>query len=126
VAAKSPKGNKVKAGQLLSRFLRQISEEITELDQKDGEDVLVSKAEKMARDMWKETLGYTEIKVGKNGERIEIIHPPDKSTRALLIERIEGKAPMAQEGSGKQEISDRVDDEAKKRIAAAGNNESTD
>jgi hypothetical protein len=121
MANKSPKGNKIKAGQLLSRFLRQTADEVTELDRKDGEDVLISKAEKMARIMWSEALGYVEVEVGKKGERIEHVHKPDKTMIALIYERIEGRAPLAQEGSGKQEISDRVDEQAKNRIEAAGN-----
>jgi hypothetical protein len=120
VAAKSQKGVKTKAGQLLSRFLRQISEEVTELDQKDGEDVLVSKAEKLARIMFKEALGYKEIELGKNGGRKEIIHRPDKYMLALLFERIEGRAPLAQDDGNKRDVPDRVDDQAKSRISAAG------
>jgi hypothetical protein len=123
MAAKSTKGVKTKAGQLLSKFLRQIAEEVTELDQKDGEDVLVSKAEKMARIMFKEALGYTEVEVNKNGGRKDIIHKPDKTMIGLIYERIEGRAPLAQEGTGKQEIPDKVDEQAKKRIEVAGESE---
>lgn len=114
------KGTKVRAGQLLSRFLRSIAEEVTELDSKDGEDVLVSKAERMARIMFKEALGYEEVEIGKQGQRIVHVHKPDKTMIGLIYERMEGRAPLAQEGSGKQEISERVDEQAKNRITQAG------
>ena len=126
MAAKSQKGIKTKAGQLLSRFLRQVAEEVTELSQKDGEDVLISKAQKMADIMWREALGYEEVEIGKQGQRIVHVHKPDKTMIGLIYERMEGRAPLAQEGSGKQEISERVDEQAKNRIEAAGNNESAE
>jgi hypothetical protein len=120
----SKQGAKVRAGQLLSRFLRQAAEEITELGSKDGEDVLISKAEKMAAIMWKEALGYEEVEIGKQGQRIVHVHKPDKTMIGLIYERMEGRAPLAQEGSGKQEIPDRVDEQARNRINAAGGDES--
>jgi hypothetical protein len=125
VAAKSPKGNKVKAGQLLSKFLRSVAEEKTELENIGGEDALITKAESLARKMWDIALGKPSITVDKKtGARVEVKNFPDKTMMSLIFERVEGKAPLAQEGSGRQEISDRVDEQAKNRIEAAG--ESTD
>jgi len=118
-------GIKTKAGQLLSGFLRQIAEEKTELIQKDGEDTIASKAEALARLMWKLALGYTEIlPTYKDGQLVghsEIIHAPDRYMMDLVFNRIEGRAPVAiKEGGDKITVSERVSEEGKKRIANAG------
>jgi hypothetical protein len=119
---KSDKGSKVAAGQILSKFLRTIAEEMTEFEKnKDGEEVIVSKAESLARKIWKAALGYTETTVETGGKRVNHIHTPDKVLMGLLYERLEGRAPLAGMGdSGKQTIPDRVDDQAKFRITQAG------
>jgi len=73
------RGKRIKAGKLLSSFIRAIAEEETEfLKGKDGsEDRMVSKAEALVRSMWKRALGYTEtiIEDGKESKRT---YPPDK------------------------------------------------
>ena len=66
------RGHKTKAGKLLSSFIRAISEEQTEFIKADGggEDRMATKAEALARIMWKEALGYevTEA-VYKSGKK---------------------------------------------------------
>jgi hypothetical protein len=119
---KSDKGSKVAAGQILSKFLRTIAEEMTEFEKNgEGEEVIVSKAEALARRIWKAALGYSETTVEGKGNRVTRTHPPDKVLMGLLYERLEGRAPLAGMGdSGKQTIPDRVDDQAKFRITQAG------
>ena len=115
----SKHGLQIKAGQLLSQFLRKIAQEETELVTTDGEDKMATKAEAMARLMWRMALGYTEEKMQTNGIK-EIIHPPDRAMIGLLFDRIEGRAPLMTETGKKRTIADKVSEQGKKRIAKAG------
>ena len=122
MAKKKPKttrGKKTRAGQLLSQFLRSIAEEKTEVETIDGSDEMVTKAEALARKMWRMGLGYTE-EVIKNGVITEIKHPPDKSMIHLLWDRIEGRAGLAADAGDKPTTADKVSEQGKKRIAEAG------
>jgi hypothetical protein len=77
-------GSKQRAGKLLSEYIRAIGDERTEImDIAVGPDEvkhkIVSKAEKMARDIWEEANKGTDDKL-----KLEY--------RKLIIDRIEGKA----------------------------------
>lgn len=116
--AKKPNHGKLtKAGQLLSQFVRSIALEVTELDKNaDGEDKMVSKAEALARLMWKRALGYTEIKVGDGGIKTEVIHLPDRTMMAMIFDRMEGRAPlMNPDKKDRRTIADKVSEQGKKR-----------
>lgn len=123
---KTERGKKTRAGQLLSAFLRQIAEEPTELIKDGGEDRIATKAEALARQMWKDALGYREIVpvIDKDGKTIgsnEVIHAPNRAMMELVFNRIEGRAPIAvQEGDEKITVTERVSEEGKKRIGKAG------
>ena len=113
------RGIQTKAGQLLSRFLRDIAAEKTEVAKVDGDDVMVTKAEAIARLMWQMALGFTEQRVEGNG-LVDIHHAPDRAMISLVFDRIEGKAaPMAEIGK-KRTIADKVSEQGKKRIEKAG------
>lgn len=113
-------GRKSKAGKLLSRFLETIAEEKTELvkDPKTGEDRIATKAEALARMIWRDALGWTERDT-KN--EIDIVHLPNQNRIATVFNRIEGKAPVAGEDTAdKLTAADRVTEVGKSRIAEAG------
>lgn len=110
----------IKAGRLLTRFIRQIAEEPTEMVTDDGEDRMASKAEAMARKMWDIALGWTETKVLVDGP-IDIVHPPDPKMMQLLFDRMEGRAATATEDETfRPTTAQKVTEQSKKRIAAIG------
>jgi len=115
---KSPKtkqGKLQKAGMLLSQFIRTIALEKTELSKIDGEDQMVTKAEALARLVWKKALGYVEQRV-EEGNLIDIKHSPDKTMIGLLWDRMEGRAPlMNPDKKDRRSIADRVSEQGKKR-----------
>lgn len=115
---KSPKteaGKLQKAGMLLSQFIRSIALEKTELIKINGEDQMASKAEALARLVWKKALGYTE-QIKKNGVLVDHIHVPDRTMIALLWDRMEGRAPlMNPDKKDRRSIADRVSEQGKKR-----------
>lgn len=115
---KSPKtdqGKIQKAGMLLSQFIRSIALEKTELVKVDGEDQMATKAEALARLVWKKALGYIEQRVDKDG-LIDVYHPSDKTMIGLLWDRMEGRAPlMNPEKGNKRSIADKVSEQGKKR-----------
>lgn len=120
MAKKSGHAAKTRAGQLLSQFLRSIAEEKTEfIDDEDGDTILVSKAEALARKMWKMGLGFTD-KVVKNGVEVDVEYKPDKSMMRLLFDRIEGRVPTVDEAKDPRTTADKVTEQGKKRIADAG------
>jgi len=114
------RGIRTRAGKLLSSFIRQIAEEKTEfiIDHPDNvEDKMVTKAEALARLIWKRALGYTEMKPNKDGTLSEYIYSPDKGCMSLIFDRMEGKAPAAlDEGDEKLTVAERVSEQGRKRI----------
>lgn len=97
--------------QIFTDFLRQMADEKTEFVELPGEDGgkgelgIRTKAEALARYVWKCALGWKELK--DNGE--EVIHEPDKGAINLLFDRLEGKIvaiPMA--GKKGPTIADKV------------------
>ncbi len=116
-------GVRTRAGQLLSQYMREIANEETELikDPKSGEDRMASKAEALARSIWKDALGYSETKTDKEGNRVVLLHTPNKASQCLVFDRVEGKAPAsAGEGAGKLTAAERVTEQVQKRIGKAG------
>ncbi len=112
-----------KAGKLLSRFIRQIAEEETEfVKDDDGEDRMASKAEAMARLIWKQALGYIELSAPDPSlPPIEIIHRPDQKMLALLYDRMEGRAATATEDETlRPSTAQKISEQGVRRIAALG------
>lgn len=126
VTEKSEHGKKTAAGKLLSKFIKEIaSEECDDLvaKTKDGEPVSVTKAEAIARYIWKVALGYSEDTdvLDKTGKKTGIrpeYHKPDRWAINLIWDRMEGRAGAAdlKGGSDKAKLSDRISDQGKKRL----------
>ena len=120
---KKEQGVRTRAGKLLSAFVRQIAEEKTEMvvDPDSGEDRMATKAEALARLIWRKALGWTEQRI-ENGVPIDYYHHPDKSLMGLLFDRIEGKAPLTiGEGDEKITVAERVSEQGVKRINEISN-----
>lgn len=111
---------KTEARQLLTNFLRKIAEEQTEMVSIRGEDIMVSKAEALARLVWKMALGFEETKIHSDGVKT-VIHVPNRGMMGVLFDRIDGRAiPMSDAGKEKREIADKISDQGKARITEAG------
>ncbi len=113
------RGIRTRAGKLLSSFIRDIAEEQTEFakDPDNVEDRMVTKAEALARLIWKRALGYSEIRTDKDKVPVTYVIPPDKGCMSLIFDRMEGKAPAAlDEGDEKLSVAERVSEQGKKRI----------
>ena len=118
IIPKAPKaptiGDKARAGRMLSEFLRRIAQEKTELANVDGDDILVTKAEKMARNMFKIANGYTEHDIKKDKD---IVHKPNAGMIALIFDRMEGRAaPTNLNEDKKRTLPKKVSAENKKRL----------
>lgn len=114
------KGTKQRAGLILSSMMRSIAEEVTELNKgTDSEDKMISKAEALARLVWKKALGYTD-QVVTNGELVDREYPPDRVYVGMLLDRLEGRVAAVESGKKeKRTVADRIGDQSKKRINAA-------
>jgi hypothetical protein len=107
-----------KLKQVFTDMLRQVSEEVTEFVEIPGkggdvEMVIRSKAEALARFVWKQALGYEEL--DDSGEKVK--HAPDKWAMSLLFDRLEGKVvaiPVA--GRTERSIADRVSEQGRKAL----------
>lgn len=121
-AIKTPTiGDKSRAGRILSQYLRKIAQEETEMIKGPDSDKMGTKAEAMARLMFKIALGYEEydIKTEKT-----TIHKPSAGMIALIWDRIEGRAAAANENLDKRRtLPKKVSDENKRRMnkLATGN-----
>ncbi len=118
----SEHGKKVKAGKLLSQFLREISQELTETGEDvNGSPCMITKAEALVRNMWKYALGYTEFVESKDGTTVEIKHPIDKGMMSRIFDRIEGKVPMTTAiDKQRATAANRLEKENTKRLNAIG------
>ena len=123
---KSEHGKKIAAGKLLSKFIREIASEVHDdpvIRAKGEEAVMVTKAEAIARLMWKAALGYEElVDVYKAGQKIGVkteVHKPDKTFIGMIWDRMEGRASMmdAKGGSDKAKLADKVSEQGKKRLS---------
>ncbi|HUW45758.1 MAG TPA: hypothetical protein VMW50_08180 [Dehalococcoidia bacterium] len=115
----SKRGAKTKAGILLSRFIKEISTEETEVAE-DGEPKMITKAEALARQIWKCALGYTEVATERKGE-VLVEHTrkvkPDKGYVDLILDRMEGKVGMIGEANKRpQTIAEKIGEQGKRRI----------
>ena len=113
---------KKKAGKILSDAINKIALEETEsISNADGEDVMVNKAEALARLIWQSALGYTITTIeGVTAE--EIIHPPSLAHQNILLDRIGGKVAAAEpiKSDKKSALADKISKEATKRINKIG------
>jgi hypothetical protein len=115
---------KGKATKLLTAKIKEILSEQTEVEEIDGQPIMVTKSEKLARLMVKMALGYTEnvTRISEGKTVIDtVVHQPHCVMIGLLYDRIEGKIPMAkEEETVTRTLSDRVSEQGKNRIHAAG------
>ena len=118
-------GIKTKAGMLLSKYIKEIADEQTEMlkreDTNEDEDRMATKAEALARVVWKYALGFNEQIIKKNKDGVEIKatvpHAPNTVYIGMILDRTEGRAPLMADGKdGKLSIPDRVSQEGKNRI----------
>jgi len=103
-------GKKQRAGMILSQYLRAIACEMTEVeDVPTGPDEVrhkvITKAEKLARDMWEKAL--------RSGDKKEMLE-----YRKLVIERTDGKAGTVNDtvDDGKESIPDKISAMNKRRL----------
>jgi hypothetical protein len=106
-------GAKVRAGRLLSQYIYKIALEETELiaDPEKG-DRMATKAEALARTIWKHALGYTEKVQEKIGGQLverDVKFNPNPTYITLVYDRMEGKAnAVTGDESGRPTVSDKV------------------
>ena len=122
---KSKHGKKVIVGKLLSKFIREIASETHDdpvIKAKGEEAVMLTKAEVIARHIWKLALGYSEeVEIYKNGVKTGIrpeYHKPDKWAIGVIWDRMEGRVGAAdlKSGSDKASLADRVSALGKKHM----------
>lgn len=122
---KSEHGKKVIAGKLLSKFIREIANELHDdpIIRAKGEDAaIVTKAEVLARYVWKSALGYVEeVDTYKDGVKTGIrpeIHKPERWAINMVWDRSEGRAGAADPkgGSDKASLADKVSGLGAKRV----------
>ncbi len=101
------------SGKELTKHLRLLAMEAEGLSP-DGDTE--TKAQALARLIWKRALGYTDIRRTEKGT-VEVNCPPEVWAIQLVYERLEGKvANTAPEESGKLSAAERVSDLSKARI----------
>lgn len=122
---KSEHGKKSIAGKLLSKFIREIASEIHDdpVIKAKGEDaVMLTKAEVLARYVWKSALGYIEeVETYKDGMKTGIrpeVHKPERWAINMVWDRSEGRVGAADPkgSSDKASLADRVSEQGKKRL----------
>jgi hypothetical protein len=101
-------------GKELTRHLRDLAAEAEGLA--ENGDVL-TKAQALARLLWRKALGYEDMQPNREGVLVKTIHMPESWAIQLIYERIEGKAgPTTVEEAGKITATERVSELARNRI----------
>lgn len=116
------------ANKILTQFIRDIANEMSDELLVTGPHVedsrIMTKAEALARYMWKAALGYkeeVEVLDKKSGQVLgvkEVVHFPDKTYVTLLYDRMEGKVPTVEirDTDSKPTVADRVSKEGANRL----------
>ena len=111
--ADKKKRARAKASKLISKYLVEIAGEEDVFINDDAGGRMATKAEALARLIWKHTLGYKEIDVKKD---IEVEYPPSLSHLKILLDRIEGRVADVSAVKSKKSIADRISQKTKSRI----------
>jgi len=122
----SEHGKTIAAGKLLSKYIREIASEIHDdpvIKAKGEEAVMLTKAEAIARHIFKLALGYEEEvdvldKAGKKIGIKSVIHQPDKWAINVIWDRLEGRTGAAdvKSDSSKASLAERVSALGKKHM----------
>jgi hypothetical protein len=100
----------------LAKFLRYLAGEAVSIHD-DGD--IVTRSETLARLLWDKALGYEEVIVDDEGREKTKKHEPQPWAMQIVLDRLEGKAPLAiVEPEGKAKITDRVNELIKERLNA--------
>lgn len=100
-------------GKELTKHLRLLA---MEAESVSDEGETITKAEALARLLWKKALGFAEM-VMKEGSPKEVKNPPEAWAIQLIYERLEGKvANTAPEEAGKITAAEKVSELARSRI----------
>jgi hypothetical protein len=84
------------------------------------DDRMVTQAELLARKMWRNAQGWTEIVI-VDGQSKEVVHPPDMKMAQIVMDRLEGRCGTVQEDEvTRPTTSSKVSEQGKKRIDAIG------
>jgi hypothetical protein len=119
------RAEKDKASKILTTQIKNVLSEKTEVEMDDdGIPVMVTKGEKLARLVVRMALGYKEeVERTYNEKKVidTVVHGPHAGMIGLIYDRLEGKIPMAKEEEiTSRKIADRVSDQGRNRINAAG------
>jgi len=106
-------------GKELTKYLRQLAMEAESVAD-SGETI--TKAEALARLLWKKALGYSQMEWRGEADKrqmVEVYHPPESWAIQMIYERLEGKTPQATvDEAGKLTAAERVSELSKTRINA--------
>jgi len=104
----------IKIKRLLTDLIKQIAQEKTELikDENEG-DRIATKAEALARLIWKKALGYQEV--DPKTQMLEVFKP-DKDMIALIYDRMEGKAGIGDISGQGDNIPRKISDLNKQKL----------
>ena len=108
----------------LTDKLRELAAQLHEVRLEDGETILVTRGEKLAEEIFKDALGYTEVvEVAGDvpGQMIEktVVHKPAAWAKQFIWDRLEGKTPMAlPDDKGGLTAADKVEELQKNTINA--------
>ena len=116
MAKKTKSEVKAPTGPMLSKFLRMVAQDI-ETSTNDKNFDPITKAEALARLVWKYALGWIEYDPDDPG-KVVMVHKPDWRAVALLYDRIEGKVAAAIPDDKSLTLPEKVDELAKANLNA--------
>ncbi len=99
----------------LTEYLTSIGSETHDASYVDdtGTIRIITKDERLAREVWKRALGYEENVDNGNGSMTHRVYPPDARAQTFIFERREGKVVTAPEPDRTGNLLDNVSDVAR-------------
>jgi len=126
MSKKSPSEPKKKlkySARQLTKFLKELAMEAESIDD-EGETITKGKA--LALLLFKKALGYSSIRIGEDGNRVEVYHKPESWAIQYIYDRLEGRVPQAAtEEKGGPSIAEKIQEISRAKANALANKTQT-
>jgi len=113
-------------GKILTQKLHDLARDVIgSVSGDDGELVLETRAEMLAREVWNAALGITYVKDTEGVEEMKFVHKPQPWAVGIVFERLEGKiVPRARDNQTRPSLGNRIDEQQQLKVNSLTENDS--
>ena len=105
-------------GKILTQKLHDLARDVvSSVAGDDGELVLETRAEMLAREVWNAALGIVFVKDDEGVEEMKFSHKPIPWAVGVIFERLEGKiVPRARDNQTRPSLGNRIDEQQQLKV----------